>query len=238
MAAAKSTGAKRSTARKRTTSKAKTEKKAAPRSTKKFIRNATGVHYRQRLERQADTKYPLALEPRGMRGDTAPIQKDDLNDPGLSADIAAGFVEVITEAEALEVIAKQTINQQAAHPALSALRNEYGEEYGPDALKVEESWEEQGITVARLDESGQIIVDRQGNIERPDDSRYTGLEPKAPAGVVGQEVQPNQRREGIVSQQPPVQEGEAADRAAREGEGLASGLGGVQRVVVTPPKKD
>lgn len=214
MAAKKQTGAKR-------TSRASTRTT----KTKKFVRNATGYGYRNRLERQQDQKNALTLEPRGRRGDLAPLQPGDLEDPGLAADIAQGLLEVITEGEAKEILSKQTTNQQAVHPALASLRNEKGEEYPEDALKVVESYEDQGTTVAEL-EDGQIVIDRgTGAIRR---TRPPGAAPGTPAGIPGADY-------GGAD----VPADEAADAAARQknAEGPGAGLGGIKRVVVNPTQK-
>jgi hypothetical protein len=182
MAAKKSTTTKaKSTAKSQ--AKPKTTRKkspAKPRSTQKFVRNLTGTAIGIRIERQ-EGKQRFNLKPRGHRGDLAPLQKDDINDAVLQQNVGLGVIEIITKAEADEVIHKQTTNQQAAHPALSTLRNELGEEYGADAVVVSKEFNEQGQVVAHLS-NGEVVIAKDGSgIQR----RKPGEAPGTPSYVQG-----------------------------------------------------
>lgn len=224
MAQKKSTAASKT---KKSSAKKTTSKKAAPKkSTKKFLRNATYTPFRLRLERHDKDSKPIQLKPRGQRGDFAPLQKEDLHDPDLQANVSLGAVEIITESEAQDIATKQTVNQQATHPALQGLRNELDQPYSDDAVKVTKSHEDQGVVVAELDD-GNVVVDRGTGIRR----RGPGATPGTPAEISGAE--PNHQ---------PANEDPAylSDLKARQknAEGPEAGLGGIQRVVVNETQKE
>lgn len=244
MAATKKAGAKKRTAATKASAASKKDGAASRRprvSQKRFIRNLTGLEFRLRLERQEYPKRPITLQPRGMRGDIAPLTKDDLSDPILLDNLALGACEVITEAEAQEAIAKQGINIQAPHPALAALRNELGEEYEEGAVKVTEAFEDQGQVVAQLDD-GQVVFDHQGIANRADPTAIDNADANKQSPIRTTAINPADIRvPGVAGAQGqgPVDPAEAADAAARQkgAQGPAAGLGGIQRVVVAPPKK-
>ncbi len=153
-------------ATKKTTTSAK--KKAAPRGTaQKHYRNLRHTPVGIRL-RESDRKIELA--PRGQRGDIAPIRKTEKDDPDFIVNKDLLF-EVISDEEAKLITEKQAINQQTqqVHPALSTIRNELGEEYGEDALKITVE-EDKSKTVAYTEEAaegvGNIVVDRGVGIRR------------------------------------------------------------------------
>jgi hypothetical protein len=228
MAQKKSTAAPKKAAAKKTTArKAPAKKTAAKRtsSSKKFIRNTNYSPFRIRLERHDQGKKPIHLAPRGTRGDLAPILKEDLSDPDLQANLALGVIEIITEAEAIEVAKKQTVNQQAVHPALAALKNEKGEEYGDNALVLEKSDEERGVVVAELTD-GNITVDGRSGIQR----RKPGEAPGTPQTVVGAELNhlPEGREAEYLSD---------VNARRKDLQGPEAGLGGIQRIVVNEPQK-
>lgn len=116
-----------------------------------FIRNLRGTEFGFRLSRQA--KGPRTdLKPRGQRGDLVRLEKEDYGDPNLERQLQYQCVELITLAEAREIIAKQAVNQQQqVHPAMAMLRNELGVPYEQGAVKVAPEFNSQGITVATLD---------------------------------------------------------------------------------------
>jgi hypothetical protein len=137
-----------------------------------FIRNLMGTDFGFRLQRQK-TGPRTDLKPRGQRGDIVRLEKEDYGDPNLERQIAYGCIEVITLAEARAAIEKQATNQrQAVHPAMAMLRNELGQEYAPDAIKVAPEFNSQGVTVAHLDPRqmrGELTdkeVARSGAMER------------------------------------------------------------------------
>lgn len=121
-----------------------------------YVRNQTNCDVGLRLERQSDrSKKRVDLKPRGQRGDLQKLQEGDLDDTTLLDNVYLNVVEIITAAEAKEVISKQSTNQQqAVHPAMAALRNELGEAYDPGALHVEAEFNSQGVTVAHLTPQG------------------------------------------------------------------------------------
>lgn len=221
-------------ARKTPAKKTGTTKKAAPKrqpaaSREKFVRNLTGTEFRIRLTRQVHPERPFVLQPRGQRGDIAPLKKEDLQDPILLDNLALGVIELITAAEAKAAIEKQGINLQAPHPALNALRNELGEEYPEGALKTEPAFEEQGITVAHL-EDGQVAFDHQGIANR--DPGLTDPNATKESPIRNTSINPAEVPvEGIA--------GSTADSVARQkgAEGPAAGLGGIKKVTLEPTKK-
>jgi hypothetical protein len=180
--------AKTTTAKKRAPRKAAPKKTAAPveqaveqpqEPTRYAARNLTGYEFGFRLERQSDKgKKRTDLKPRGQRGDFVILQDGDLDDPGLQDQVNVGAIEIITAAEATKIAQKQTTNQQKVHPALAMIRNEYGEEYEEGAFHVDQSFEDQGVVVARLND-GQIAVGR-GGIDRTGQS---GPEPEHSRGA-------------------------------------------------------
>ena len=215
-------------AKKTGTKKTATERKPAV-SRDKFVRNLTGTEFRIRLTRQVQPERPFVLQPRGQRGDIAPLKKEDLQDPILLDNLALGVIELITAAEAQEAIAKQGTNLQAPHPALSALRNELGEEYPEGALKTEVAFEEQGVTVAHL-EDGQVAFDHQGIANR--DPGLTDPNATKESPIRSTAINPaDVPVEGLA--------GSTADAVARQkgAEGPAAGLGGIKKVTLGPTKK-
>lgn len=192
-----------------------------------YVRNLRNVEVGIRLERQQGTgKKRLELKPRGERGDIKSLQENDLSDPALLSNIELGVIEVITAAEAKIAIDKQSINeQQRVHPAMAMLRDELG---NPATFHGADEYVDRSITVAELNpvggEYGEIEFDRQnkGSFRR-----------SAPTAESGRQLGGNPH---ILS------DGFAAARAQdeharRKGiEGPAAGLGGIETVIVEPPK--
>jgi hypothetical protein len=183
-----------------------------------YIRNLRHVDVGFRLESQeGQGKKRTDLKPRGQRGDLKKISNKDLNDSGLLNQVEIGLVEIITEHEAREVISKQSTNAaRAPHPAMAGLRNELDQPYAEGALKVEASFEDQGVVVAHLNPQGG------GAGELPNRGRG-GIDWEAARGGVQQNA-PVGGNPSIIS------DGFAADAIARRKdlEGPAAGLGGVK----------
>lgn len=128
----------------------------------KYIRNIRGVQVGLRL----GTGRRIDLKPRGMRGDCAPVSEDEMEDEIFLGNVGLIF-EIIPGSEAQKVIAKQTTNQQAIHPALAVMRNELGEEYEKGVVIVEES-EAERPTVAAVNERGMITrFKAPGTVDKP-----------------------------------------------------------------------
>lgn len=198
----------------------------APTRPASFIRNRYHTEVSLRFERH-DGKRRIELKPRGQRGDFAPIQPADLNEPVLIDNVNIGLIELISAGEAAEIASKQTTNQQKVHPALAVLRNELGEEYGDDAIKLEIPFEQQGVVVAEL-QDGQVVVDNGTGIRR---KRAPGQEPASPDYIAG----------GAPTHHAPAGEEAAylSDLRARAKtlEGPEAGLGGIRTVVVEQTQK-
>lgn len=152
-------------ANKRTTSKKAPAKKkaAAPKkpAIPAYIRNIryTPVSCRVSNERR------IELKPRGMRGDMAKISKQEFEDHRVQANLGLIF-EPLTKAQAEKIWDDQLTNQQAHHPALNSLRNDKGEEFdNKDVVVKEETFEDQGVVVAELND-GQMVIDRGLGIQR------------------------------------------------------------------------
>jgi len=118
--------------------------------TPKYIRNVRYVPVGVRL----GTGRRINLQPRGMRGDCAPVSKEEMSDEIFLGNVGLVF-EVIPAAEAADVISKQTTNQQTAHPALSQLRNSHGDAYEKGVV-IEENFDDQGKKVAVVSDRGMI----------------------------------------------------------------------------------
>lgn len=120
-----------------------------------YLRTIYNSEFHLRWEDDNGKKRRLELKARGQRGDMHPISKKDAEDTGfqeaLRKNLDLGVIEVISGREAMEVAKSQTANQQAFHPALAAIRNEKGEAYAPENIRVEAEFNSQGVTVARLD---------------------------------------------------------------------------------------
>lgn len=152
----------------------------------RYVRNRSGAPFRMKLSRHTSGQAGIALKPRGERGDIAPLEPGDLEDIIVRDNAQLGLIEIITEAEALGAMGKQTTNQQAVHPALAALRNSQGEE-GMTLAPMQQSFEEQGITVAKL-EDGQIAFEKDGlGRDTSNIKRQPGESPGVPANIPGAE---------------------------------------------------
>jgi hypothetical protein len=112
-------------------------KESTPPTEQKFYaRNLRNADASIRLTRQEGKKRRLEFKPRGERGDIQPLEKDDLNDVALLDNVGL-LVEIITAAEAKDIISKQVVNrQQQVHPAMAMLRNALGEEYAQTEVPV------------------------------------------------------------------------------------------------------
>lgn len=126
-------------------------KRAPARTAKKrdtlYARNLHHISARVPL----DTGREINLAPRGQRGDLVPVNREEQEDAKLLGNVGL-VIELITPAEAEEVMSKQTIHQQVPHPTLDQLRDELGRPY--KRVVTEEPFEQQGKVVARIEEEG------------------------------------------------------------------------------------
>lgn len=175
-------------AKKKTAAAAKPKKKT---DSTKFVRNIRNITVRATL----DNDRRIELKPRGQRGDLASLAKDEVNDSRVIENIGMIW-EVISAAEAQEILHKQATNQQVTPTALDHMLNEYGQPYQQE-VKLEEAFEQQGETVATLEEDGDgRFVQNRTSIVRG------APEVVSPPGAQGN----------------PVTEGQL-DQMAREGDG-------------------
>jgi hypothetical protein len=121
----------------------------------KYIRNIRHVPVSIRL----DTGRKIQLQPRGQRGDTVPVNNEEMQDEKFVGNQDLLF-ELVTESEGKNIIAKQTTNQQAVHPALFQIRTPTGEVYRSGVV-VEENFTDQGKVVGVVDERGHSLKYRQ-----------------------------------------------------------------------------
>lgn len=188
-----------------------------------FARNLRNVEFRMRLGREKEPRAPKPLQPRGQRGDMKKLEKDDLNDEFLLANIELQCIEIITAAEAAKVVKAQSTNmQQSVHPAVDMLRSPTGEKIGfEDAA----SYVDESVVVAELNpvagEYGEIVVNR-GGIQRTQ-----GQAPEMGRQLGGN---PHLLSDGFAAER-------ARDEVARQKNIEGPAAGGIQRVVVDTPKK-
>jgi hypothetical protein len=213
-----------------------TAKNEAPAPTGFYARNLRNAEVHIRLTRQEKTKKRLELKPRGQRGDLAKLQPEDVEDDELLANVGI-LVEIITAGEAKDILAKQLNNVQAAvHPAMAMLRNELGQPYRPENIRVEAEFNSQGQTVAYLTpqggEAGALPSKGRAGVDWA--AIHGGQQPQqatAPSAIGGN---PAIISDGFAHPDPAAQ----ADAIARiKGlEGPAAGIGGLQ-VTVDPVQK-
>lgn len=202
-----------------------------------YVRNCRNIENNFRLERQQKQGVKrFELKPRGQRGDLAKLKEGDLEDDGLITNVHLGTIEIITAAEAKAILEKQSTNaQQSIHPAMASLRNELGESYAPENIRVDPEYNSQGVTVARLKpvggEFGEIQFDRAN---RGSFTREPGVAPESQTNAqpVGN---PHIISDGFARNDSAVQ----ADAVARRKdlEGPEAGLGGITTVVVGTPER-
>lgn len=188
-----------------------------------FARNLRGVDFRMRLNRQKEKVAPEPLKPRGQRGDLLRLEKEDLNDQHLLANLELGVIEIITAAEAASIVKQQSVNTQGqVHPAIALLRSATGEEIG---FQGAEQYVDESVVVAELNpvggEYGELVVDRGGI------RRTVGQAPEQGRQLGGN---PHLISDGFAAAR-------AQDEIARQKGGEGPGAGGVSRVVVDTPKK-
>jgi hypothetical protein len=188
-----------------------------------FVRNLRNIDVGIRLERQ-DKGARIDLKPRGQINDLKKLKDDDLDDEKLIRNVELGVVEIITAAEAKEIISKQSKNSsRAVHPALALLRNPKGEAYEQTSVPVVE---DNSYTVAHLKpqggEAGEIPSTGRGVDWEA--ARNGPVSPGGNSAIISDGFAP-----------PDV----AADAQARRKdiEGPAAGLGGINTVVVEAPQK-
>lgn len=198
-----------------------------------YARNLRNMEFRMRLNRQKENVAPVPLKPRGQRGDMIKLEKSDLSDEHLIANVELDCIEIITAAEAARAIQGQLTNAQTAvHPAMAMLRNELGQEYAPGAVKGAEEYVDNSVVVAELNpvagEYGEIQFDRQrGSIARTTQAAGQAAESGRTLGG-----NPALISDGFAAQR-------AADKHARRKDlqGPAAGLPAGTQVRLDTPKK-
>jgi hypothetical protein len=118
-----------------------------PKAGTKYVRNMRGIDCRFTL----DSGRRIELKARGQVDDIAPVSKEEQADSKFI--INAGLLfEILTPAQASEVIRKQAINAttQRRNPLLDHLLNERGESYELDDVHVDPTLEQRSITVAKI----------------------------------------------------------------------------------------
>ena len=122
-----------------------------------YVRSLVNMPFSFRWNTENDKKRTMELKSRGQRGDLHPIASKDLQDSAfqdaLQTNLSLGVIEILSAAEAQQVIAGQTTNIQQVHTPLSVLRSETGKEYDPENVKLTASLEDQGVVVGHLKHS-------------------------------------------------------------------------------------
>lgn len=128
---------------------------------RKFVRNIRYIPVSVRLEGGRR----IELSPRGTRGDSAPVSKEEIDDRLFDANLDLLF-ELVDEDQVKETRAKQTTNQRV-HPALDQIRNPLGEKYEKGVV-VQENFADQGVAVGKIDERGEIQrFKAPGSVDNP-----------------------------------------------------------------------
>lgn len=117
-----------------------------------YVRNGySGAPLSLRLDRHTERRR-IELKPRGQAGDMHPLEEGDLTDPVIVRNIQIGVCEVIPAGEAKRIAEQQTHNMQPrVHTPTAILRNAEGKPYEEGAVKMEVSYDAQGVTVGVVD---------------------------------------------------------------------------------------
>lgn len=179
-----------------------TTPKRRARSTQRYVRNL----YTSPLGLRVSVDERFEFRPRGQRGDLVPMSKEQIAKLGGNVGLV---VEVISEAEALKIIEAQTTNQQAYHPALSALRDPLGDAYEQETVELAADPQSEGETVALL-RDGQIVTERV-----PGKGQQIVRDPRPVGPRIATDIPGSDMGADI-----------AADDAAKSGQSLEDVLGG------------
>ncbi len=134
----------------------------------KWLRSCVTSQFVLRLDRQ-DKLRRIELKPRGQRGDLFPLEANDEKDHNVVVSVQAGYIELIGQTEAEEVIKHQTENIQRVHTPLAVLTNERGERpEGGFNIQVEQEYNKQGVVVGVIDQSTQGQRHGLGQLHRPE----------------------------------------------------------------------
>jgi hypothetical protein len=195
-----------------------------------WVRNAYPAPFSIRLERQ-EKKKRIELKARGHRGDLFPLQDGDLDDPNLQSNLNTGFIEIVPNGEAKNILSKQTQNLQRAHVPIAILRNEKGEPYNPGSLKLEAEFNSQGVVVAYEDPS---IGKQHENIKWGGGGQKTGLV-RAQPGQPAPQIQSSQVAQFVPTGGNPaiISSGFSNDAQARISDDLARRRGTVPQLAVS-----
>lgn len=129
--------------------KATTSTPARPKAGTKYIRNIRGIGCRLTL----DSGRRIEFAPRGQVGDLEPVTKEEQQDSKFISNEGMIF-EIISVAEAQDVLRKQSTNAQTDRPQLiDHLRNEKGEAYERTDVRVTPAYEQQGQVVAQVEQT-------------------------------------------------------------------------------------
>lgn len=135
----------------------------------KWIRARLSAEFALRIgRRDKDKSRRIQLTPRGQRGDLFPLEPGDENDPDLRASLRDGYIELLGDTAANEVIQHQVENIHRVHAPLAMLTNERGERpEGGFKVDVEQEFNRQGVVVGVIDK-GETQRHGLGQIYRPE----------------------------------------------------------------------
>lgn len=173
-----------------------------PKSTESGIMYVRNLHHIKTIVRLT-SKREIALEPRGQREDLDIVSADEQEDPKFLANVDLLF-EVIEPEVAKGIISKQRTNARTQqHSLWDHLRTEDGKKYTQTSVTVGETFEQQGIVVATVEEvpSGSPHISKSTQVRRagPEQTSVPGS-PGHPAtdymlSDVPSEIRPEEYRE-------------------------------------------
>lgn len=136
----------------------------------KWIRTRLASEFVLRIgRRDKDKSRRIELKPRGARGDIFPLEEGDEKDPDLRSSLRDGYVELLGQTAAEEIVAQQTQNIQRVHAPLAMLTNEKGERpEGGFKVDMQTEFNKQGIVVGVIDQSTQGQKHGLGQLHRPE----------------------------------------------------------------------
>lgn len=198
---------------------AKHEEQARPAPSAPGIMYVRNLHHIQARVTLAN-KRVISLEPRGQREDLDIVNVDEQQDPKFLANKDLLF-EVISPEDAKAIIYKQQHNSRQEHPAWTHLRNEQGKAYDQRATTIEEIFEQQGVKVGEVTETGAgRFTDRNHEVVRTAGQNVTSVpgSPGHPAtefmNSVPSAIEPDEYHEFLLWKQFKQQQKEAGNGPA------------------------
>lgn len=129
-----------------------------------YLRNLHGCETRVSLTGGRN----IELQPRGQRGDMESITEEEYADQKVKVNIGLVF-EPISAESAAQILEKQDTNRKEPHAAFAMITNALGDKYDQPDIKVEKSFEDQGIVVGEVADAGaRGNQERRSEVNRPE----------------------------------------------------------------------